>query len=377
METKAHCAEQKRKLGPKGPWKSVALTLRMVEKVKNRGLVLIADSWFGSVACILALYEVATFAVMNVKTVHKRFPKNALLKLLGYDKKKKLCPKHRRGEYYGFTQKYETAAGPCEVLAAQLAAGHNSKRPVLVVSTASVMTPADDYTKTWTWVDAAGDLVKYTIRVATTMVHAMYHRWFHIVDVHNHLRQGLVSMADVWATKNWAHRHFAEGLGFWEVNVYRSLLFFHPHWKSKRLGHGKFRGRLAHAFLTLGKVEFNTAGGSHAAQAEPTAEEKGRHKIEKFANYDNEHHKCGYCGTVHGYFFCRTCFPDGKATHALCFNRSKGECFEKHALKVQPAFGCRVGIAKKSAVCSSPRLAAKQKRRPASDPAPAARRRIQ
>ena len=25
---------------------------------------------------------------------------------------------------------------------------------------------------------------------------------------------------DAWATKDWAHRHFAEGLGYWEANVY-------------------------------------------------------------------------------------------------------------------------------------------------------------
>ena len=71
-----------------------------------------------------------------------------------------------------------------------LAAGHNSKKPVLVVSTASVMTPAEDYQKTWTIFNAVGEMMKYTIRVATTKVHALYHRWFHIVDVHNHLRQG-------------------------------------------------------------------------------------------------------------------------------------------------------------------------------------------
>ena len=36
--------------------KSVALTLRMVEPFFQTGRVLIADSWFGSVACALALF---------------------------------------------------------------------------------------------------------------------------------------------------------------------------------------------------------------------------------------------------------------------------------------------------------------------------------
>ena len=59
--------------------------------------------------------------------------------------------------------------------------------------------------------------------VATTMVHALYHRFFHLVDVHNPLRQGEVAMADVWATHDWAHRHFAEGLGFWEGQIFPHL----------------------------------------------------------------------------------------------------------------------------------------------------------
>ena len=63
-------------------------------------------------------------------------------------------------------------------------------------------------------------------------------------------------MADVWDTKDWADRHFAEGLGFWEVNVYKALTHWHP--DHKTLSHPKFRIRLAHAFLTLGKVPFAT-----------------------------------------------------------------------------------------------------------------------
>ena len=68
-------------------------------------------------------------------------------------------------------------------------------------------------------------------------------------------------MADVWATTDWAHRHFAEGLGFWEVNVYKALHHWHRDYKT--LGHGNFRKRLAHACLTLGKVTWD--GDSPAA----------------------------------------------------------------------------------------------------------------
>ena len=59
--------------------------------------------------------------------------------------------------------------------------------------TASSITKADDYTKTWTIFDSLGNLVKYSIKVATTMVHATYHRYFNIVDDDVHgKRQALI-----------------------------------------------------------------------------------------------------------------------------------------------------------------------------------------
>eukprot|EP00965_Chrysotila_dentata_P128291 4241132-Pleurochrysis_carterae.AAC.1 len=72
-----------------------------------------------------------------------------------------------------------------------------------------------------------------------------------IIDVHNKLRQSVCSMADVWATVQWVERHFAESIGFWEVNIYKALIYFYPRWKDLSLG--EFRARLAWALLTLGK----------------------------------------------------------------------------------------------------------------------------
>eukprot|EP00965_Chrysotila_dentata_P106182 3506726-Pleurochrysis_carterae.AAC.1 len=61
-------------------------------------------------------------------------------------------------------------------------------------------------------------------------------------------------MADVWATVSWVERHFAKGIGFWEVNVYKALILFYPRWKD--LSHGDFGARLAWTLLTLGKEEY-------------------------------------------------------------------------------------------------------------------------
>lgn len=291
---------------------------------------------------------------MNVKTAHKGYPKDELLTKLGYDKKTKLCPKPRRGESYGYSRTYDLGGGDtCTVLAA----GHNSKKPVLVVSTASTMTAADDYTKTWTIFNAVGEMVKYTIRVATTMVHALYHRYYGVVDVHNHLRQGVVSFAEAWPTKEWSTRHFAEGLGFWEVNVYKAVGKW-GHDDYQRIGHVTFRKRLAHAFLTLGKVPYPGRQGEGGAGASSSAEHY--HKLVRFKNYDDEHHKCGFC-PAQSYFYCGTCFPDGRPTHAVCNPTKNANCLAKHLAGEKPVHGCRVQIAKK-ADRHSPRQAARRAR---------------
>ena len=106
--------------------------------------------------------------------------------------------------------------------------------------------------------------------MATTLVHALYHKFYGVVDGHNLLRQGLVSMADAWPTIDWADRHFAEGLGFWEVNVYKALLMWHPVYKSG-LGHTKFRKMLAHTLLTLGKVPYGDGGREAGTSGAPAA----------------------------------------------------------------------------------------------------------
>jgi len=330
MEKKEHCAELKTRLGAQGPWRSVSLTIRMVERFANKGRILIADSWFGSVPCVLELFTLGIYAIMQVKTTHKDYPKDALLGKLGYSKKDKVCPKERRGEHYGYERDYTTHKGEkCKVLAA----GHNSKKPVLVVSTAESLGAAPDYQKTYTRPQPDGSVKKFVLNVATTFVHALYHAYFFLVDVHNHLRQGETSMAEVWATQSWADRHFAEGLGFWEVNVFKALTYFHP--DHKTLQHPRFRVLLAHALLTLGKVEFGTDPDGHSTT--PSAPDDSYCRLGRFKDEDGEtinaKHQCGYC-KERAYLYCTTCFPDGITPMHACCNPNTGRpCFAKHVLK--------------------------------------------
>uniref|UniRef100_A0A7S0Q7T1 PiggyBac transposable element-derived protein domain-containing protein n=1 Tax=Coccolithus braarudii TaxID=221442 RepID=A0A7S0Q7T1_9EUKA len=180
-------------------------------------------------------------------------------------------------------------------------------------------------------------------------MHALYRQWMNVVDVHNKLRQGVVSMADVWHTRSWAERHFAEGLGMWEVNVYKALVYFYPAWKS--LAHGEFRARLAWALLTLGKEPYPAdvmrdtdthTGGSSGADPGPSplvGSPGGSNRRAPLPGGQHEYQKvpgssgrtCAYCGKSHGaYQFCMTCKGLGLGLIYVCGRKSGRPCMDDH-----------------------------------------------
>ena len=194
--------------------KSIALTLRMIpDAIKSTGRVLIADSWFGSVACAVALYKVRIFCVMNVKTAHKGYPKDEMLAVVDEVKGKtaeaRAQRRARRGKQIAFVKTFKAGASSVTVTAG----GHNKKAPLLLVSTYGSMLPGTVHTKTWKSNNPDGTVAINSIRTSQPIMHAVYRRWMNIVDVHNKLRQGVVSMADVWHTTSWVERHFAEEPG--------------------------------------------------------------------------------------------------------------------------------------------------------------------
>jgi hypothetical protein len=166
-------------------------------------------------------------------------------------------------------------------------------------------------------------------------MHAEYHEWFHRVDDHNELRQGEAAMADVWGTRDWADRHFAEGLGLWEVNVYKAAVEF----QGVTYHHSEFRKRLALAFLTLGK---HTWGEPLAAPAPESPAQPGPSCEHKFTTFEKltgkraEGHVCGYCGQK-GYLLCTSCFPDVQhAGYAICNPTTGRDCLVQHLRGVAP-----------------------------------------
>ena len=168
-----------------------------------------------------------------------------------------------------------------------------------------------------------------------TQMFKLFHEIFHIVDDHNELRQGECAMADVWLTKDWSHRHFAEGLGIWEVNVYKALV----HFQGCTWNHNEYRKRLAHALLTLGKHTYGEPFDEcEVCDEVATPQPASNHKLTSLTELTGvEHFKrtCGYCGTPSAYHICTICFPDVQtAKYAICSTNTNRPCFAQHCAGV-------------------------------------------
>ena len=330
--------------------KSIALTLRMVEPFFSTGRVLIADSWFGSRACALALFMKTIFCVMNVKTAHKNYPKEEILEhvaeIKGKTAEARAARRARRGKSVCFVQTVKIGSRSVTLQAA----GNNKKVPLLLISTYGSMLAGKVHVKVWQSNNADGTVTLNTIRTEQPQMHALYRQWMNIVDVHNKLRQGVVSMADVWGTTAWPERHFAEGLGFWEVNVFKCLIYFYQAWKN--LSHGEFRMRLAWACMTLGKApypgkdrpgdQFRAPEGPADSPAVPQSGQSsagpslggmvaplpgGSHSYAKVPGTSGR--QCAYC-PKNAYQWCETCFIAGLGKIHVCGRKSKRPCMDDH-----------------------------------------------
>ena len=159
--------------------------------------VLIADSWFGSVACALELARKKLYSVMNVKTGTKGYPKTSLLNAVGEIKGDSAISKakrrQRRGKKMAFTKKFRIGGTDITVTAG----GHNKKLPLLLVATASTMLEGAQHVKRWTANNANGDSEIHELITPQPQMHQLYREYMNLVDLHNKLRQGQCSMANV------------------------------------------------------------------------------------------------------------------------------------------------------------------------------------
>jgi hypothetical protein len=332
--------------------KSTAQTLRCLKPYFSSGRILIADSWFGSVPCALELFKRRIFCVMNVKTATKGYPKKSLLsavgEIKGQGREAREKRRQRRGRQVAYNKEFKVGRDSCKVTAG----GHNKKVPLLLVSTALSMLPGNEHRKQWTTVNARGDSEVHEIITKQPMMHELYRSHMNLVDLHNKLRQGQVSMAEVWRTNSWPMRHFGELLGFTEVNIFKCLHYFRKETWGK-MNHNDFRRRLAWAFLTLGQEPFpddeaaqQDNASTVSSAAPPTSRDSYTsatvgsasalfcgprvHNVVAINKEKREQHTCGYCGTFGTDKYCETCWQEGYGVVFICGRKSKRDCIDLH-----------------------------------------------
>ena len=321
--------------------KHISLTLRLVEHYFHSARVLVADSWFGSFACALELLAVGLYCVMNVKTCTKGYPRKELLRLMKFNRTTKQCPRETRGTWVGFSR--EVLVPGTGATSSITACGLNQKAPILLVDTAHGIHAGQDRVRKWTTPNAAGVDELHVLTTGTTTMHETYRSEYGLLDQINRDRQGQVSIADIWLTKTWQHRHFAEGFGFLEVAIFRHLSYFHPRYKGNpecgrpSLCHQQYRKMLAYTLLTGGQTLDVSAPNRPLAppgvdETAPATPEGCKHQFitfHKAGGRPHENHQCAYCKN-RGYTFCKPCSDTQGVTLAFCSYTTGRRCQDQH-----------------------------------------------
>ena len=88
---------------------------------------------------------------------------------MGYDKKAKICDRASRGSTFAFTKTIKENGKSLRLVAA----GHNAKVPMLLISTASTLIPSKPRVKNWKVTDADGNTVVYSRTTEQTEVNCL------------------------------------------------------------------------------------------------------------------------------------------------------------------------------------------------------------
>ena len=208
-----------------------AQTLRLVEPWAATGRCVVADSWFGSVNSAIALLTMfCLFSILCVKTAHKYFPKD---KLLGKMK--------NRGNTFVINGKVNFQGEALQVNAV----AHMDKQPLLLVATCGTTLPGNPALRrrAHLGVDGTYQVVEY--KLEQPEISGIYRKYFNKIDVHNHIRHTTPSFSDVWGTRQWWVRDFAEMLGFIQTNALLAWNYFSKEGKANPLTFKTFQKKLA------------------------------------------------------------------------------------------------------------------------------------
>ena len=177
-------------------------TLRICEPWHGTGRILVADSAFASVTTAIECKKCGLFFTGILKTASREYPKEYLSDPSRYNS---------RGDHISLA----TIVDDCSLIAL----GWKDKTIKTFISSCGTTLPGEPHVKYRYTKD--GDLA--TSEVQRPQLVSQYFSAACKIDVHNHLRQGLLSIEEAWITQTWWHKLAAT---FFGIIVTDALLAF-------------------------------------------------------------------------------------------------------------------------------------------------------
>jgi hypothetical protein len=198
---------------------TTAQTLRLVEPWFGSNRVVDMDAWFASVMCTIALSSHGLYAMGIIKNGHSQYPKAYLANLA-----KTRGPNGgeiTKGSHVVMTSEYTINGNSIPLMA--VAWKDRTLKTIIsnVGNTLPALTPAIRKRK-FVFINDNNEpeTGHYVENIARPRVIFELFTHFASIDIHNHMRQGVLNMERYWPTKSWWMRVFCTVLGIIVVNAY-------------------------------------------------------------------------------------------------------------------------------------------------------------
>ena len=194
-----------------------AVTLRLSEPYRGFKRVIVADSAFSSVKTAVELYKHGFYFMGAIKTAHTKFPAKYLQKW--FNDKDLTNPQRERGSFIALKSQFYFNSSEVDMYAI----GWQDKKLKAIVSNCGTTFPGKPSVRLRSkLVQEDGQLneISQKYYIPRPEVVETFFNNCNTINVHDHLRQGLLKLDISWQTKTWWHRVFATLFGMCVTDAY-------------------------------------------------------------------------------------------------------------------------------------------------------------
>ena len=190
-------------------------TLRMLEWAKDEDRTVILDAGFGSWNVVTALHDFGIHCIANVKKNHRKFCKDWLLSKM----------KRRNDTRFATATFVSSITNEKHTI---LGSAHCDRQPMVLISTIGTGAVGVPVQRTRYFLDDNLEMKKYSYCLEQPDTHALYRKYFNVIDLINRGREAGTALHDIWDTKDWIKRLFSTTIGFVEGNAIHAHLQLNP-----------------------------------------------------------------------------------------------------------------------------------------------------